>query len=104
MAVLPEDDLDNSEAEEQLNGEEPSAKPPSDDDSGSDTPHSSGSLISVKVVFDIPDGAEAAAATNGASPDEGPPAKVKRSRMKRIQKFFCRTIRTLFGLKKREEE
>lgn len=38
-------------------------------------------------------------ATDG-SPVEGPPVKVKKSRVKRIRKFFGRAIRTLFGKKK----
>ncbi len=34
------------------------------------------------------------------SPDEGSPVKVRKSRLKRIRKFFGRAIRTLFGKKK----
>ncbi|XP_018550397.1 homeodomain-interacting protein kinase 1 [Lates calcarifer] len=118
MMIVPDYYLDSSEMEEL---QKPSVKLPSNDDSGSDSPQSCISLPSIKIAFDTPDGAEPAAAmdvidsaisqgaaspaetsANGVSPDEVPPARVKMSRMKRIRKFFGRTIRALFGKRTRE--
>ncbi|XP_018536411.2 homeodomain-interacting protein kinase 1 [Lates calcarifer] len=118
MMIVPDYNLDSREMEEL---QKPSVKLPSNDDSGSDSPQSCSSLLSIKIVFDTPDGAEPAAAmdaigsavsqgaacpaetsTNDVSPDEVPPARVKMSRMKRIRKFFGRTIRALFGKRTRE--
>ncbi|XP_040002959.1 homeodomain-interacting protein kinase 1-like [Xiphias gladius] len=103
----------DGEAREEPKDEEPSATPPKND-AGSAVPRSCGS---VKKMLHSSDGAEAATgidaaglavsqgvarpaeetSANGGSPDECPPAKVKKSRLKRIRKFFGRTIRTLFG-------
>uniref|UniRef100_A0A4W6G708 Protein kinase domain-containing protein n=2 Tax=Lates calcarifer TaxID=8187 RepID=A0A4W6G708_LATCA len=112
MTMLPVDHLDeelcpDGEAKEQLKVGEPSVKPPS-------VAPSCVSLVSVKIVLHSADGQEAAAVIDTTvsdvdaaspaeeSPDEDPPAKVKKSRMRRIFNFFGRKIRTLFGLKKGE--
>ena len=44
----------------------------------------------------ISHGAASPAQANGGSPDEGPPARVRKSPLKRIRKFSGRATRTLF--------
>ncbi|XP_039979263.1 homeodomain-interacting protein kinase 1-like [Xiphias gladius] len=114
VAASPAD----GEAQERPKDEEPSATPPKND-AGSAVPRSCGS---VEKMLHSSDGAEAAAgidaagsavsqgvaspaeetSADGGSPDECPPAKDKKSRLKRIRKFFGRTIRTLFGKKRND--
>ncbi|GAA6229675.1 homeodomain-interacting protein kinase 2-like [Lates japonicus] len=117
MMVLPVNHSVNSEAEEQSKGGEASSKLPSDNNVGSDTPRSCVSLISVKIILDSTDGAEAAVAidatvsqgaasqaeeTDGVSADQGPPAKVFTDCLHPAPLDFGRALRALFGMKKRE--
>uniref|UniRef100_A0A3B4T9I5 Protein kinase domain-containing protein n=1 Tax=Seriola dumerili TaxID=41447 RepID=A0A3B4T9I5_SERDU len=110
MLVCQKDDL----AEEAS----PSVIPQSDD---------AGSVLSIKIMLHLLEEAQGAAGGEAAGPaveetagsqvtaipaegappkagltEEGPLLKVKRSRLRRIRKFFGRTIRTLLGLNKEE--
>ncbi|XP_039978856.1 homeodomain-interacting protein kinase 1-like [Xiphias gladius] len=124
MRILPMDNMDlflDCAAEEEPKEEEPSAIP-RHTDAGSVLP---GSCDGIKNMPQSSEGAEAAAgidttgsaikeptvsqgatspaedaSASGGSPDESLPAKVKKSPLKRVRKFFGRAIRTILRLKK----
>ena len=122
MAVILKDQSDeepspHGEAEEAPKAEEPAAAPPPEDegaavvrscDGAEDTPPSAdgaqaaagldttGSAVEEPAVSQ---GAANPAEASGVSPEEGPPANVRRSPLKRFRKFIGRTIRTLFRRK-----
>ncbi|XP_039979246.1 homeodomain-interacting protein kinase 1-like [Xiphias gladius] len=112
----------DGEAQVEPRGEEPSATPPPADagsavirscDGIKNTPNSSegqeadvktdaaGSAEQELAVSQCPSSPAEETSAKDGSPDEGPPARVKESPLKRIKKFFGRAIRTLFKMKKK---
>ncbi|XP_044053186.1 homeodomain-interacting protein kinase 2-like [Siniperca chuatsi] len=118
MLVCPMDDLEeelppDGEDDEETKGEAPSV-PPRTNGAGSATlrscditnmPRSNDGAAAAGVVDTTGSAEEESGAASPAeetsaadgSPDEGPPVKDKKSRLKRIRKFFGRAIRTLFA-------